>query len=263
MHSTGGQASDRAEWSGPKTLHEGAGPCVRSSHGETFDGGGTRSGDSGHRRDRLRPRPAASRHPAQLPDPRPCPLLPRGGGPRAASVHRDQQHRGTSVQSRAATVDLRVVEAGEQLLRVRHQQGPRDVAELLHHQALAVPDPVAGAGCAGLRRSLPDPGRQGARRWAWAFEGVPARVGDQRLGDELRRAVVERDRCAQPGGEDRRVPPQHRRGRHLATPSPGWRPGVAVGKRLLRRPRRARPVRPRLGWSTPSRRTRCERSRSS
>ena len=51
----------------------------------------------------------------------------------------------------------------------------------------------------------------------WPHGRVPAGVGDQRVGDELRRAVVECDRGDEPGREDRGLPAQHRRRRDLPT----------------------------------------------
>ena len=94
-------------------------------------------------------------------------------------------------------------------------------------------------------------------------QSVPSGVGDQRVGDELRGAVVERDLGVEPGSEDRGLPPQHRRGRDLPTPPAGRRADLAAGQRLLRCPRRRRSTSTSRGSSRPSPPTRFERSRSS
>ena len=54
---------------------------------------------------------------------------------------------------------------------------------------------------------------QGARRTPRAHPCLPARLRRQHLGDELRSAVQERHRGAQPRCSRRRLPAEHRRGR--------------------------------------------------
>ena len=89
------------------------------------------------------------------------------------------------------------------------------------------------------------PLREGPRRPARAQARVPSRLGRQRVGDELRRALGPGHRGAQPRGRARRRHAQHRRGRAVRPPPPGWRPHLPDRHRLLRLPRRARPLRPR------------------
>ena len=126
------------------------------------------------------------------------------------------------------------------------EQGSRDVAELLHHQALAVPDP--GAAC----RATPDyddqyrdPRRQGDGRPAGgpkAFrpESV-VNVSAMSYGALSSNAIA----ALNHGATHRRLPAQHRRGRDLAASPAGRRSDLAARQRLLRRPRRARALRSR------------------
>ena len=98
------------------------------------------------------------------------------------------ERRGAAVQPRPAALGLRVVQAGEQLLRLRHRQRRRERRGLPDHQAPHVRRSRAPtASHAHEEASLPS--GQGARRAAGPAPRVPARVGGQRLGDELRRAV--------------------------------------------------------------------------
>ena len=90
-------------------------------------------------RGRLRHHAAHPRDSPQLPDRRPLPLLARGGRPGAAPVHRHRQRRGAAVLARSAALGLRVVEEGEQLLRLRHRQRSRAVVGVPHRQAVAFP----------------------------------------------------------------------------------------------------------------------------
>ena len=97
---------------------------------------------------------------------------------------------------------------------------------------------------AARRRGDPAPVGQGAGRPARPGQRVPAGVGRQHLRHELRRAVQERDRGAQPGR--RRWPAACRtpaRAR-LAVPPQRRRPGLPDRDVLLRLPRRGRPLRP-------------------
>ena len=71
-------------------------------------------------------------------------------------------------------------------------------------------------------------------------------VAAQHLGDELRRARRQRDRGAEPGREDRRLLPRHRRRRAFALSSEAWRRrrlGDRIG--LFRLPRQGWPFRSR------------------
>ena len=213
--------------------------------------------DGGHRR-----RAARARDPAQLPHRGALPLLARGRGARAAPVHRDQQQRGVAVQSRPAALDLRFGEAREQLLRVRHRQRPGAAAQLCDREALGVPAAEPGAGRARLRSEAPPAGREGGRSRARAAACVPTALDRERLGHELRLAERERGSRPQRGGAAGRLPPEHGRGRAVATPRPRRRADLAARDRVLRRATIA-------GGSISSasrtwpRRTPCGRSRSS
>ncbi|WP_256092167.1 glutamate synthase-related protein [Micromonospora haikouensis] len=89
-----------------------------------------RRGPRRPRRPATRPRPAA-----QLPRARAGPLPAGVARPRAAAVHRGRQQRGAAVHPRPAALGVRVGEAGEQLLRVRHGQRHRVHGRLSDHQA--------------------------------------------------------------------------------------------------------------------------------
>ena len=79
------------------------------------------------------------------------------------------------------------------------------------------------------------------RRWsAGPGEGVPSRLADQHLGDELRLDVGQRHRGAQQGREAGRLHAQHRRGRALPAPPPGRRHRAADRYGVLRLPRPGR-----------------------
>ena len=105
--------------------------------------------------------------------------------------------------------------------------------------------------------------RQGARRPARAAARVPPRQRREHLRHELRLAVEERDRGAQPRGRDGRLPARHRRGCAVAVPPQRRRPRLPDRDVVLRVPRRAGRVRRWRGSPTcaPARRSR--RSRSS
>ncbi|MFG1903120.1 FMN-binding glutamate synthase family protein [Micromonospora carbonacea] len=176
------------------------------------------------RRRRRRRGPRRPRRPATRP--RPAAQLPRAGAgpvpagvarPGAAAVHRRRQQRGAAVHPRPAALGVRVGEAGEQLLRLRHGQRHRVHGRLSDHQAphvragrAAVDADGGSAGAAALR--------QGARGGPGAGARVPAGVGGQHLRDELRLAVGQRRGGAQPGRGPGRLPAQHRRGRPVAVP---------------------------------------------
>ena len=83
----------------------------------------------------------------------------------------------------------------------------------------------------------------------------------QRLGDELRCAVGQRDRSPQRRRGQRRFRPRHRRGRDQPVPPQArWRPDLGDRLGLLRLPRRRRPLR---RGQVRRRRRRCRRSRRS
>jgi hypothetical protein len=63
----------------------------------------------------------------------------RGAGRPAAAVHRHRQRRGAALLPRPAPLDLRVVQEGEQLLRLRHGQRPRADARVHHHPPQRLP----------------------------------------------------------------------------------------------------------------------------
>lgn len=79
----------------------------------------------------------------ELPGPRTLPLLVRGARRAAPAVHRHGERRGAPLQPRPAPLDLRVGEEGEQLLRVRDRQRPREGDGLRRRPSLRVPAPLA------------------------------------------------------------------------------------------------------------------------
>ena len=207
------------------------------------DQGGRSRPRRARRGDGARPHAEAPRHPAQLPRGRAPSLPARAVRARAAAVHRHRQRRGAAVQPRPAALGLRVVEAREQLLRLRQRQRHGARRRLPGDQAPHVHRPGRADGDPRRRGGAPAVG-QGARRPARAHPRLPARLRRQHLGDELRRAVQERDRGAQPRRCRRRLPAEHRRGRDLAVPPHGRRPGLPDRDVLLRLPRQGRRVRP-------------------
>ena len=154
-----------------------------------MDPGGRRRRRGAGRGRRARRDPEEARDPAHLPGRR-APALPaRALRPRAAPVHRHLQRRGAPVQPRPAPLDLRLLEAGEQLLRLRHRQRRREPRGLPDHQAPHVRRPGAGH-ARPRRRGRRAARRQGARRAPRPRAGLPSRLGRQHLRDELRRAVA-------------------------------------------------------------------------
>ena len=130
-------------------------------------------------------------------------------------------------------------------------------------QAVAVPGARAGRRRARLGAGLRGAGGEGARRRARPPPRLPPGLGGQRLGDELRLALAGRDRGAQPRRGARRLPAEHRRGRHLRVPPPRRRARLPDRHRLLRLPRRGRPLLARAAARAGRRKRRCGRSRSS
>jgi hypothetical protein len=202
---------------------------------------GSLGGRAGHRG--TRPGPAPPRPAAELPGGGPRPLPDRGDRTGAAPVRRGGQRRGTPLQPGPAPLGLRLRQAGEQLLRVRHRQRRRAHPRLRDHQAPHVRPDRAHAS-AGWRRIDVVALREGPRGRPRPPRGLPPRLGGQPLRDELRVAVRPGRRGAQPGGRGSRVSAQHRRGQHLAVPPVRRRAGLADRDRVLRLPRRAGPVRP-------------------
>ena len=116
---------------------------------------------------------------------------------------------------------------------------------VIKHRTFGRAVPPSHADRPGTTCALPV--RQGARRGPRPGAGVPAGVGRQHLGDELRLAVRRGRRGAQPGRGAGRLPAEHRRGRAVAAPPARRRAGLPDRDGVLRLPRRARPVRPRTG----------------
>ncbi len=176
-------------------------------------------------------RPAeATLHPAQLPRAG-AHALPAGGHPaRAAAVlHRAQLGR-PAFRPRHPQLDLPAREGRQDRAAVRDRARRR-------RAGLRVPRALHGARAdrerAPARAHRRTPLCQALRHGA-----------DERLGDELRCAVRQRARGAQPWRGDGRVRPRHRRGRALEVPPPGRGPRVGDRQRLLRRPHRRRRLRP-------------------
>ncbi len=141
-------------------------------------------------------------------------------------------------------MDLLVGQAGEQLLRLRHRQRRRARQRVPDHQA----PHLQGRGSAhhpSLRGRGAPAVREGARRSARPAARLPAGVDRQHLGDELRLAVRQRHRGAQPRGRAGRLHARHRRGRPVAVPPQRRRPGLPDRHVVLRVPRRQWRLRPR------------------
>ncbi|CAA9348026.1 MAG: Ferredoxin-dependent glutamate synthase, partial [uncultured Frankineae bacterium] len=204
-----------------------------------------------------RPRPAAARPraAAELPGPRACALPARGHRPGAAPVPRRQQQRGTAVHARPATLGLRVLQGREQLLRLRHGQRRRVHRRICSHQAPHVRP--GGAAVLAHRRARGRPAlREGARRRPGEGRRLPAPLGGEHLGHELRLAVGRGRRGAEPRGRAGRLPAEHRGGRAVALPPQGRRARVPARHRVLRLPGRVRPLRPGAAQGPGRRRTR-------
>ena len=171
----------------------------------------------------------------------------RGDRAGAAAVHRRRQRRGAALHPGPAAMGVRVGEDGEQLLRVRHRQRHR-----VHRRLPVIKHRTFGR---AIPPSTPARRARGRRCRARRCSAAPARrrgafrpeLGREHLGDELRLAVRQRDRGAQPGRRAGRLPAQHRRGRRLAVPPQRRRADLPDRHRVLRLPGRARPVRPATG----------------
>ena len=187
---------------------------------------------------RARPAAAAARDPAQLPGRRPCPVLAGGHRPRAAAVHRRRQRRGAALQPRPAPVGVRLGQAGEQLLRLRHRQRPRAQRRQRRSSTTARSAGAARPTARRARRRACRPRRSsgGPRGRRHAFRPD---VGREHLRDELRLAVGATPSRRSTGAPRGRLPAQHRRGRRLAVPPQRRRPGLPDRDGVLRLPRRA------------------------
>ena len=179
-----------------------------------------------------RPDPEEARADAQLPGDRARALLAGDHRTGAAPVHRHQQRRGAPVQPGPAVLDLCLVQAGEQPLRLRHRQRRGAPGGLRDHQAPHLRQVAAARPRQHHRASQ----RQGPRRSSRPCPGVPARLPDQHLRDELRVDVGERHQGPQRRGCAGRMHAQHRRGWALGPPPPGWRPDAADRYGVLRLP---------------------------
>ena len=195
------------------------------------------------RRRGARPVAEEARAAAELPRARPRSVPARVHRPGAPAVHRRRQRRGAPVQPRPAAVGVRVVQAREQLLRLRHRQRRRahrglpgdQPPDVLRHRAAHAPPRRPGA-AASLG--------EGARWTPAARPAVPAGVPRQHLRDELRLPVGPRHRGDQPRRGAGGLPAQHRGGRPVAVPPQRRRPRLPDRHRLLRVPRQAGPLRP-------------------
>ena len=93
------------------------------------------------------------------------------------------------------------------------------------------------------RRGGPAAVGQDSRRPPRPHPCLPAELRRQHLGDELRGALQERHRGAEPRCPRGRLPPEHRRGCDLAVPPHGRRPGLPARDVVLRLSRQGRRVR--------------------
>src|SRR3954454_23318649 len=164
---------------------------------------------------RTRPRPATPRPPPRLPRARADAVHAREDRPRAASVLVLLGQTGAAVRPHRAQLDLRVREADAEHLRLRQRERPRTLLQLPRDPPRAVPAPGAVARQAGRAAEVRDAEREGPRRAPRPPSRVPAGVGGERVGDELRRAVGAGGGGLEPRREARRVHAEHRRGRPL------------------------------------------------
>ena len=144
-------------------------------------------------------------------------LSARVGRPGAAAVHRHVQRRGAAVLARPAPLGVRVVEAPDQHVRVRHRQRSRADRRPRRVQAVAVPARPRPRRASRARRrdyALPAAKVLGAAHGRRAR--VPAGLDGEHLGDELRLAVARGRGGAQPRRGARRLPAEHGRGRPRA-----------------------------------------------
>ena len=229
-----------------------------------MDEGVPRSGGGRGVGRRARPAPAPARDPAQLPGGRARPLPARADRPGAAPVHRRRQRRGAAVQPRPAPLGLRVGEAARTTTSGSAPTTTSSTApatSIIKHRDLRPGGPADGAataadrrGCRARRCSAAARGRQHAFR-----PDSVVNISGMSFGS----LSGQRRRGAQPRRRARGLPAEHRRGRHLAVPPQRRRAGLPDRHRLLRLPRRARPVRPRPLQGHGRRRHRCARWRSS
>ena len=157
-------------------------------------GQGRRCGARRRRRPRgVRRHPAPARDPAQLPGRR-APALPaRAVRPGAAPVHRHRQRRGAPVQPRPARAGSTPRPSGRTTTSgsapTTTSSTPTGYPIIKHRTFAGVAAPTRaarGRRACRCRRPRCSAGRAGGAH------GVPARVGRQHLGDELRLAVGQR-----------------------------------------------------------------------
>ena len=170
----------------------------------------------------LRPAAEEALDPAQLPDPRPH-AVPAGGDPsRAPAVlHRAQLRRSS-------------LRPGHPLLDLPARQGHQGGAALRHRarpvrRGVRVPRPLHRAGGED-EGAAPGPDRRAGVHEALRHGAA------QRLGDELRVAVGQRDPGAEPRRRQGRVRPRHGGGGDQPLPPQRRRPGLGARLGLLRRP---------------------------
>jgi hypothetical protein len=162
-------------------------------------------------------------HPAALPNHRACQVLDGVHPARDQAVLHRVQHRGGTIRQGDPRPGLRACQG---------HQGRRAVRYRARRQRdwLRVP---AAFHPGALRR---EPRPEGAPRRPGLHPAV-RHCDAQRFGDELRRAVRQRDRGAQRGGGTRRVRPRHRRRRHRpASHERGRRPDLGDRVGLFRLP---------------------------
>ncbi len=189
----------------------------RGSKGEPSDHNGTGPAPGARGSRRARPPAATPRDLAELSDHRPSSIPVGDDRARASPVHRHRQRSGTTLQSGSPPLGVRLLEAGEQLLRFRHRSGHGACAQLPDRQA-----DLVSTGSPGAQRARAPAGGEGARWRSGKTPRLSPALGGERLGNELWGAErCSRDR-AQRGRRHRRVSAQHGRGWPYP-PSSSWR----------------------------------------
>ena len=147
----------------------------------------------------------------------PRPLLPREVRARAAAVHRHRQRRGAPVQPRPAALGLRQLQAGEQLLRLRHRQRRRGQVAgypIIKHRTFTGP---VRATMPHAQEEIVAALRQGDRRGRAAGRTPSGpdsvvNISGMSFGSLSGKAIEALNKGAATG----RLPAEHRRGRAVA-----------------------------------------------
>ena len=199
----------------------GGGPDCAAPVGGMDRAGGLRGA---HRHRRARPAAGPPRDPAQLPGDRPPALPARVHPARDPAVLHRERRRGRALLARAALAGLPARQGRARQAAVRHPAR--------RHASPATSGSTTRCG----RRSSPTTTSASSSAAPTGLAGGSLHPAVQRqrvqhLGDELRRAVGQRDPGAQPGRQARRLRARHRRGLDLRAP-PRARRRPDLGDRL-------------------------------